>query len=254
MTLSPDPIDGMSTEPHEPHEHRPVRAFEVVLAWVEQRILTGALRVGDQLPAERELARRLDVSRAAVREAVRTLQAMGVVRSSVGAGGAGGTTVTAVPARALVRFLQLHVALANFPLDDVIEVRIALERLSVRLATSNARSTDLARMREALAAMSANVGDKTRYNDTDTAFHVAIAEAAGNRLAADTTVAIRESMRLPLLDAFRYVGAWEDLVAQLEVDHQAIYDAVAGGDPAAAERLVEEHIRTAWARLAPSAR
>ena len=153
-----------------------------------------------------------------------------------------------------MRFLRLHVALANFPLDDVIEVRIALERLSVRLATSNARSADLARMRDALAAMSANVSDKTRYNDADTAFHVAIAEAAGNRLAADTTVAIRESMRQPLLDAFRYVGAWADLVAKLEIDHQAIYDAVAGGDPAAAERLVEDHIRTAWARLAPSAR
>lgn len=248
MALSSNPIGNPPTELT---ERSPVRAFEVVLGWVEERILTGALRVGDQLPAERELARQLDVSRAAVREAVRTLQAMGVVRSSVGAGGAGGTTVTAVPARALVRFLRLHVALANFPLDDVIEVRIALERLSVRLATRNARAADLARMRDALAAMSANVTDKAHYNDADTAFHVAIAEAAGNRLAADTTVAIRESMRLPLLDAFRYVGAWEALVAKLEVDHHAIYEAVAAGDPDAAERLVEDHIRGAWARLRP---
>ncbi len=228
---------------------RPLRAFEVVLGWVEHRILSGQLHVGDQLPAERELARLLDVSRPAVREAMRILQAMGVVRSSVGAGGAGGTTVTAVPARALVRFLRLHVALANFPLDDVLEVRIALERLSVRLASRNARAADLARMRQALAQMSAHVADRPRYNDADTAFHVAIAEAAGNRLAADTTVAIRESMRLPLLAAFAHVEAWDDLVTDLQADHQSLYQAVSSGEADAAERLVERHIRGAWARL-----
>ena len=69
-----------------------LKAYEIVLRWVEERILGGVLEVGDTLPAERELARVLDVSRAAVREAVRTLEAQGVVRSSVGAGGTGGTT------------------------------------------------------------------------------------------------------------------------------------------------------------------
>jgi len=228
-----------------------MRAFEVVLAWVEGRILTGELHVGDQLPAERELARQLDVSRAAVREAVRTLQAQGVVRSSVGAGGAGGTTVTAVPARALMRLLRLHVALANFDIDDVIEARIALERLSIRLAARNARAADLAEMRRAIAVMEDPGVDKSRFNDGDTALHVAIAEAAGNRLAADLTVAIRESMRLPLLDAFRYVADWDDLVEDLRADHQALYAAIEAGDADTAERLVETHIRSAWTRLRP---
>lgn len=240
-----DPVTGSA--------ERPPQAFEVVLGWVEQRILAGQVHVGDQLPSERELARRLEVSRPAVREALRTLQGMGVVRSSVGAGGTGGTTVIALPARALVRFLRLHVALANFPLDDVLEVRIALERLSVRLAARNARARDLARMRDALTLLSASVRDRPRYNDADTAFHVVIAEAAGNRLAADTTVAIRESMRRPLLDAFRDVAGWDELVARLQADHQALYEAVAAGQADRAERLVEDHIRNAWARLARGA-
>jgi GntR family transcriptional repressor for pyruvate dehydrogenase complex len=230
----------------------PLRAYEVVLAWVESRILAGELRVGDQLPPERELARLLEVSRSAVREAVRTLAAQGVLRSSVGAGGAGGTTVTAVPADALVRFLRLHVALANFPIDDVIEARISLERLSARLATLHARASDLAAMREALTAMDRASDDKARYNDADTAFHVAIAGAAGNRLVADMTVAIRESMRLPLLDAFRYVGDWADLVAGLREQHHAIYAAIQAGDADRAEDVVEQHIRSAWNTLAPT--
>ena len=62
----------------------PGRAYEVVLRWVDERILSGDLAVGDHLPAERELARQLEVGRSAVREAMRTLQAQGVVRSFVG--------------------------------------------------------------------------------------------------------------------------------------------------------------------------
>lgn len=246
-------VPGAPGAPGGAGERGALRAFEVVLGWVEERILAGDLRVGDQLPAERELARQLDVSRAAVREAVRTLQAQGVVHSAVGAGAAGGTTLTAVPARALMRLLRLHVALANFPLTDVIEARIALERLSARLAATQARASDLAAMREALAVMTTPGLDRARYNDADTAFHVALAEAAGNRLATDMTVAIRESMRLPLLDAFRTVGDWDHLVGGLNTGHEQLYAAVAAGDAQTAERLVEEHIRSAWSSLGVSA-
>lgn len=225
------------------------RAFEVVLRSIEERILAGQLRVGDLLPAERELARQLDVSRAAVREAVRTLQAQGVLRSSVGAGAAGGTTVTAVSAQALVRLLRLHVALHQFSVSDMIDGRVALERLSVRLATELADPAALATIRTAVEEMDALRDDRAAFNNADTAFHVAIAEAAGNRLVADMTVAIRESMRLPLLESFRQVGDWSCLVDSLQEDHWAIYQAMADGQPDQAAELLERHIRTAWARL-----
>jgi GntR family transcriptional repressor for pyruvate dehydrogenase complex len=223
-----------------------LKAYEVVLAWVDERILDGRLRVGDTLPAERELARMLDVGRAAVREAVRTLEAQGVVRSSVGAGGAGGTMITAVPSGALARLLRLHVALANFPLPDVLEVRVALETVSVRLAAAHATPEQLAEMTRLLDLMETPGIDRERFNDHDTAFHVALAEAAGNQLARDVTAAIRESMRLPILDAFRTVGDWDEVADKLRADHRRIHAAIAAGDGDLAAAATEEHIRSAW--------
>lgn len=223
-----------------------LRAYQVVLQWVDGQILDGRLAVGDTLPAERELARMLTVSRAAVREAVRTLEAQGVVRSSVGAGGAGGTTVTAVPSGALGRLLRLHVALANFPLPDVVEVRIALEVLSVRLAAQHATPEHLTAMRELLDTMADPQIEREHFNDCDTRLHVMLASAAGNHLARDFTAAIRESMRLPILDRFRTVGEWTEVADKLREDHEAIYAAVAAGDGDGAAALTEAHIRSAW--------
>ena len=228
------------------------QAFEVVLGWVDTEILEGRLTVGDRLPAERELAATLEVSRAAVREAVRTLQAQGVVRSSVGAGAAGGTVITSVPSQALSRLLRLHVALANFPLPDVIEVRITLERLSVRLASTNATEDDLAHLRDLLETMDDPDIDRVDFNECDTAFHVALATAAGNRLATDLTAAIRESMRLPILDRFRGLSTWDEVAPRLRKDHEAIYAAVARGDADEAARLTEGHIRSAWQAITPA--
>lgn len=227
------------------------RSFEVVLEWIEERILSGELGVGDQLPAERDLAARLGVGRPAVREAVRTLQAQGVLRSTVGAGAAGGTSITAVSGRALVRLLRLHVALANFGVNDVLDARVALERLSVRLACTQATPEQLTDIRAQLLAMDASRHEKAVFNDYDTAFHAAIAEAAGNRLVSDLTVAIRESMRVPLLASFQHVENWDALVDKLQDDHTAICAAVESGDANSAEQLIERHIRSAWALLEP---
>lgn len=226
------------------------RAYEVVTDWIEERILTGALAVGDLLPAERDLAATLQVSRAAVREAVRTMQAQGVLHSTVGAGGAGGTRVCALPSGALTRLLRMHVALANFALDDVLEVRVALERLSGRLAAPRLTSDDLAAMQGALRAMR-EAATRDDFNEADTAFHVAIAEAAGNRLAADTTVAIRESVKGPLQAGFARLSSeeYEQICVDLIEEHEQICAALARGDSELSADLLEGHVRRAWERL-----
>ena len=226
------------------------RAYEQVVGWIEDRILCGAFEVGDVLPAERDLAAQLGVSRAAVREGVRSLQAQGVLRSSVGAGGTGGTRVAALSSGALTRLMRIHVALMHYPLEDVIEVRVALERLSVRLAAQGVTLEQLDGLQARVEDMD---GSQSRldFNDADAAFHVAIAEAAGNRLAAETTIAIRESVRAPLMTSLSRLDddVFARIRAEFNAEHRAVLEAISIGEAERAETLMETHIRTAWTRL-----
>jgi GntR family transcriptional repressor for pyruvate dehydrogenase complex len=226
---------------------RPVarsRAYELVVDQIEEQILSGSLRVGDRLPGERDLAARLQVSRAAVREAIRTLEAQGVVRSAVGSGPDAGTVVSAVPSEALTRLLRLHVALANFPMADVVDARVMLERFSATLAAGHATEPDHDTLRGLLHAMDAEEIDRERFNDLDTEFHIAIAEAGGNRLVADMTIAIRDSTRRPILRGLERLGdAWTEVCAGLRAEHHALYDAIVAGNGTGAADAVETHIR-----------
>lgn len=219
------------------------RTFELVLARIEEQILAGNLRVGDRLPPERELVDMLGVSRAAVREALRVLEAQGVLRSRVGTGPSSGTVIAAMPDAGLTQLLRLHIALANFPLGDVVEARATLERASARLAAQLNTEDRLDRIRDPLLRMDEAGLPREHFNDCDTDFHVAIAEAGGNRLMADMTVAVRNAVRHTLLTVFNKIDDWESVASRLRAEHHAIYDAIAAGDTEAAGDLVEAHVR-----------
>lgn len=226
-----------------------VRSHELVIGAIEDQIMSGALKVGDPLPPERELAARLKVSRAGVREAIRVLEAQGVVTANVGAGPDAGTFIASMPSAALTRFLRLHVALSNFPMHDIVDARVMLERNSAMLAAAHAGEDKLAEVRAPLSVMDDIGADCEPFNDADTAFHVAIAEASGNRLVADMTVAIRASLRQPILEAIRQVADWPGLARTLQAEHHAIYDAIAAHDGRSAADLTERHIRAAFNAL-----
>ncbi len=237
------------SETRRPPEGR-TATFELVLRHVEERLTSGDLRPGDRLPPERELAVQLGAGRQSVREALRVLQAQGVIRSQVGTGNDSGTVVVPAPARALTRLLRVHLAVDSFPVQDVTEARVMLERFSAGLAAGRRRAPDLERMAEALAAMDADLG-REAFSDLDTAFHVAIAESAGNRLIGELTVAIRESVRATLLGAMRGGEDWPRLRGRLRAEHRQIHAAIEGGDGARAADLVEAHIRAFHGTVSP---
>lgn len=225
-----------------------VRTYELVLQRIEAQIVSGALRAGERLPPERELAELLGVSRPAVREALRVLEAQGAVRSQVGQGPDSGTTIDRVPSDALARLLRLHVALGSFPLEDVIETRVTLERSIMVLAGRNARQENLARMRANILAMDEPEVSREMFNQLDIDLHVELAEAGGNRLMSDMTRAIRESVRIPFLDAVTAMPetgerGWPRMLEGLRADHHAIVNAIEAGQGEQAADLVETHIR-----------
>ena len=231
-----------------------VRTYELVLERIEAQIVSGSLRAGERLPPERELADLLGVSRPAVREALRVLEAQGAVRSQVGQGPGSGTTIDRLPGDALARLLRLHVALGSFPLVDVTETRVTLERSMVVLACRNARPPNLARMRAALLAMDEPEVSREGFNQLDIDFHVELAEAGGNRLMSDVTRAIRESVRKPFMDAVTAMPetgkkGWPHIRDGLRADHHAIFTTVEAGHGEQAADLVETHIRGFYVRM-----
>lgn len=235
-----------------------VRTYELVLQRIEAQIVSGALRAGERLPPERELAELLGVSRPAVREALRVLEAQGALRSQVGQGPGSGTIIDRVPSDALTRLLRLHVALGSFPLADVIETRVTLERSIALLACRNARPHNIARMRAALEAMDEPEVTQESFNQLDIDFHVELAEAGGNRLMCDMTRAIRESVRIPFLEAVNAMPAtgknsWPSMLNNLRGDHHQVFDAIESGNGDKAADLLESHIRGFYTDLASPA-
>jgi DNA-binding FadR family transcriptional regulator len=235
-----------------PAEWAPVQrvpTYELVLRRIEEQLINRTLRPGDRLPPERELAAALGASRPAVREALRVLQAQGVLRSAVGTGADSGTIVTPAPSGALTRLLRVHLAVASFPLSDVVEARVMLERFSALGAAKAITPEFLARIEAPLLAMDDVDIDRARFNELDTEFHVAIAEAGGNQFVADLTVAVRESIRSDILGTLENSGDWTEIRDGLRADHHAIYRALADADgPRAADRL-EKHIEGFYARM-----
>lgn len=220
--------------------------YELVLGRIEEQIESGALRVGDRLPAERDLAAALGVSRAAVREAVRVLQARGVVRSAPGSGSDAGTIVTALQSDALTGLIRLHVALHTVALADVVRSRVALERESVQLASRGATSAELDELEDLLEQMEDESIDVETFNDLDAAFHIRIAGLSRNRLLADLTEALRTIMKPKMLDSLRAIdtsaGGVHPVLGRLCREHRGIYEAIAAGDGPLAADAVEAHI------------
>jgi GntR family transcriptional repressor for pyruvate dehydrogenase complex len=228
------------------------RTYELVLQRVEEQIVAGNLRVGDKLPAERDLAAQLGVSRSSIREAVRILEAQGVVTSAVGTGPDSGTVVTALPAAALTRVLRLHLALSSFDLDEMVDARVTLERSSVRLAARDAGDEDLAELARLLEAMADPELPRSAFNDLDTEFHVVLARATHNRFVSEVTVALRDSLSSHIDRAFRRAEDWAAVRDRLHADHVAIEAAVRARDADGAAAAVEAHIRGFAVHLAPT--
>ncbi|HEY3471492.1 MAG TPA: GntR family transcriptional regulator [Amycolatopsis sp.] len=228
-----------------------VPTYELIIDRIEEQLVSGALGPGDRLPPERELAAMLGASRQAVREALRVLQAQGVVRSQQGTGADSGTVIVPAPAKALSRLLKLHLAAASFPVEDLTEARVMVERTSAAAAAGH--PADLTRLHELLEEMEQDL-DREEFNPLDTAFHLAIAESGGNRLVGELTAAIRESLRGALLSGMRAEPDWPSLREQLRAEHRGIVEAIAAGDAALAADRSEAHIRAFHRRLSSAAR
>ena len=219
--------------------HWPMRTHQLVLQWIENQLSSGELALGGRLPAERMLAEQLQVSRTSVREAIRVLEAMGVVRAGVGSGPDAGTVVIADPTAALGSALRLHVATSHLPVADIVQTRVLLESWAV--ARARTESPALAEAAGLLEKMEA-CHDTDEFLALDVRFHLALAEAAGNAVVSAMMGSLREAIQSYAGKLTANLPDWEATAARLRAEHREILAAINNHDGGRAAGLVAAHI------------
>jgi GntR family transcriptional regulator, transcriptional repressor for pyruvate dehydrogenase complex len=164
------------------------RLADKVADLLKKAILSGQLRPGDRLPAERSLGERFGVSRTVVREAVRGLAAKGLVEVRSGSG----SVVARVSAGSVAETMQLFLQGASIDYDAIDEVLAMLEVHVAGVAAERATDEDLRGMRDVLRTMDAATADHQRCAALDAEFHRCIARATHNPLYAVMLDAIGE--------------------------------------------------------------
>ena len=216
------------------------RVSDAVATTLEQRILEGSLKPGDRLPAERELAAELGVSRPSLREAIQKLASKGLLRSQQG----GGTYVTGALQASFLDPWQAMVGSYPNLREDVLELRRTVEGQAAEWAAERATDADLLRLTQAFERLqeAADLPEIATRAAADIAFHQAIGEAAHNALIAHLSAALlrlmRDSIELNLGELKDVAAAGRLLASQ----HAALYSAICERKPQAARAAAETHV------------
>ena len=227
------------------------RAFEDIIVQIENAIHEGRLTVGDRLPPERELAEIFQVSRASVREALRVLEAFGVLSARRGTGADSGSILSAQHESPLSGLLRLYASLLQMPLQDLLDVREAIEMLTARRAAERASAEELERLTGIMQSMR-NSRTPEGFLTLDTEFHNTLARASGNSVAPLIMGALRDAIAHQMLGAFKALeksGDWVTERAWLIREHAELLKTVASRDPDAAAEAFSRHVHDFYNRV-----
>ena len=237
------PIIGPELKPT--HKHVPLakpefeavrrtKVYEQAAQQLQRMIRDGLIKPGEKLPPERELAEMLQVSRGSLRDAIRTLELMGLVEPRQGEG----TVVCDPSAKSLINPLATVLLRQRELIGDLLEFRHMIEPTLAGRAAQNATDEELAYMEEILRRQKEKVSQGELAIEEDSEFHYAIAQAA------------RNSVVLRVLDAFMdLLRETRERSLQLEgrlqksfVGHRRILDAIRSHDAQASEKAMRRHI------------
>jgi len=211
------------------------RLFEQIVRQVEDSILSGQLKPGDQLPAERELAQHFGVSRTAVREAVKTLREKGLVEAYSGRG----TFVTDGTSQAIRQSLDLMIRINQQEGSaHLIEMRQVMEPEIAALAATRMEDQLLATMRDAVVIMDRSLEDSDAFVEADLDFHLAMAEAVGNPVILSLLDSIVGLLREHRRKIFRVEGGPQ----RGQQHHKRILAAIERRDPETAREAMRAHL------------
>jgi GntR family transcriptional repressor for pyruvate dehydrogenase complex len=215
---------------------RSSRLYEQIVEQVEQAILKGELKPGNQLPAERELAEQFGVSRTAVREAVKALREKGLVEAFSGRG----TFVTNGTSQAMRQSLDLITRIGGPDGSaQLAEVRAILEPEIAALAAGRIEEQLLSALREAVAVMDRSLEDPDAYIEADLDFHLALAEGAANPVILSLIDSIVGLLREQRLRIFKVDGGPQ----RGQYHHKRILEAIEQRDAEGARSAMRAHLQ-----------
>lgn len=195
---------------------------------IKRLISERKLRPGQKLPTERELTQQFGVSRASVREALHSLETLGLLDARVGSG----TYVVENP-DAILKHLSWAVYFSESMESDLTEARKIIEPEIAAMAAQNANDAEIAALGECLAAMECAAHNPEEAAQQDYNFHIALARAAHNRVLEEMMVGMQWILRGSIFSRLQRGSEMEFLCL---AEHQRIYEAVKRRDCEAARR------------------
>lgn len=236
----------MLTSPYTSVVH--ASAADEVIRQIEWLILEGVLRPGDRLPAERDLAVRLDVSRPVLREALKNLEARGLILSRHGGGTFVANVISDVFAEPVVDLIASH----RKAIDDYLDYRKEIEAVAAGMAAERATEADLALLDRVMDAMRAahKTGNFTHEARADAEFHNTVSEIAHNIILLHT---LRSCYKLHMDGVFYnriLLYSLPDVRPALLQQHETIAAAIAAHDAQGARNAARAHIVYVGQKLA----
>lgn len=219
------------------------RLAEQVADALAAEIRSGRLAVGARLPTEAALAAQFAVSRTVVREAVSRLKSLGLVDARQGSG----VYVRGARAEPL-RFEGAHLA-SRDAVIQLAELRRPLESEAAALAAERRTAQDMARIREAIAALNASVAAGANGAGQDLAFHLAIAEAAHNPFLMGTLQYLHRFLEGAIRVTRANEARRDDFAREVAAEHARIADAIEAGEAGAAREAAKTHMDNAIRRI-----
>ena len=229
------PTLGHDGAMYDPHPKRPQKISEVIAAALVRDIVAGDFLIGNHLPPEAAMLEQYSVGRESLREALRLLEAQGLITIKRGPGG--GPVVAGVDPRYLARTTSLYFHLSGATYDEVMETWQVLEPA---VAAKVARVPQRNDVRDALAPHLRLPSSGVERDEfiTGAGFHSTVAQLSGSRVLVLLLRAVSHIVVEHVAEALHPLAEWEDVESEHDAIAQAIYD----GRPSKAQRLMSEHI------------
>lgn len=209
------------------------KASQVIVSQIREAVDAGRLNIGDRLPQEKDLIEQFGFSRAVVREALRTLEAEGLIRLNSGRNG--GAEICEPDPLKFVPAITTLMRLQNTSIEEVHETLELIEPIITELAVARHTQADIDALQESIDLMLRNANDPVICQTQSNRFHVLLAKATRNHMLIFLSTMIRQ-----VIVRLDYQGAGER-PAQVAQEHQRIVDAIKKGNVEEARQATLDH-------------